>query len=156
MGSIYLTRPGVDRLAIQVDHVARIGKYAQSLRIPPSVKLDHFDLWWVPEQGGRAIKMVKELALEEAMVSLKPEEYVGLLRLTGKNLPTASVILVTPVGTQSFATRAEAVQSTSSYGKDLVVPPGQYDIWIEPSDGGKSEKVAEKVDITAGNATVID
>lgn len=51
---------------------------------------------------------------------------------------------------------AEAVQSTSSYGKDLVVAPGQYDVWIEPSDGSKSEKVAEKVDVSAGKASVID
>ena len=156
MGSIFLTRSGVDRLAIQVDNVARIAKYAQSLRIPATVKLDRFDLWWVPEQGGRAVKMVKELILEDAAVSLKPDEYLGLVRLTGKNLPAASVILVTPVGTPSFATRAEAVQSTSSYGKDLVVAPGQYDVWIEPSDGSKSEKVAEKVDVSAGKASVID
>jgi hypothetical protein len=155
MASIYLTRPGVDRMAIQVDNVAKIANYAQNLRIPPTVKLDRFDLWWAPEQG-RAIKMIKELAVDETTASIKLEEHLGLLRLTGKNLPGASAVLVTPVGTASFATRAEAVQSASGYGKDLIVAPGQYDVWIEPSDGGKSEKVAEKVDVTAGKATVIN
>ena len=38
----------------------------------------------------------------------------------------------------------------------MVVAPGQYDVWIEPADGGKSEKVAETIEVTAGKVTVVD
>jgi hypothetical protein len=155
LDAIYLARPGTDRMALRADNVARISQYAQSIRIPPTVKIEKFDLWWVPEQG-RAIKMAKDLTVGEETIAIKPENYLGLVRLTGKNLPAASVILVTPVGTQNFATRAQAVQSTTGFGKDMVVVPGQYDVWIEPADGGKSEKVAETIEVTAGKVTVVD
>jgi hypothetical protein len=93
--------------------------------------------------------MIKDLTLAEATLSVKPNEHLGLIRLTCKNLPPASAILITLVRTGSFATRADAVQSSLAFGSDMVITPGQYDIWIEPSDGGKSEKVAEKINVIA-------
>ncbi len=155
LDAIYLARPGTDRMALRADNIARISQYAQRLRIPPTVKIEKFDLWWVPEHG-RAIKMVKDLAVGAEPVAIKPQSYLGLVRLTGKNLPAANVILVTPVGTQNFATRALAVQSTTGFGKDMVVAPGQYDVWIEPADGGKSEKVAERIEVSAGKVAIVD
>jgi hypothetical protein len=153
--SIYLARSGLDRMALRADHIARISKYGQSLRIPPTVKAEKFDLWWVPETG-RAIRMKKDMVATEETATIKPEECLGIVRMTGKNLPGASVVLVTPVGTASFATRAEAVQSAPGYGKDMVVAPGDYDLWIEPADGGRSERVAEGLTVEAGKATVVD
>ena len=50
--------------------------------------------------------MKKDLVLEEARAIIKPEEQLGLVRVSGKSLPAASVVLLTPVGTASFATRA--------------------------------------------------
>jgi hypothetical protein len=78
------------------------------------------------------------------------------VRVTADNLPAASNVLLVPVGTEAFALRAEAAQSVPGYGKDMVVAPGQYDLWIEPAAGGKSEKLAEKVQVTAGQVTVIE
>jgi hypothetical protein len=153
--SIYLTRAGLDRMALRADHIARIDKYGQSLRIPPSVKVEKFDVWWVPEKG-RAVRMKKDLVLEEASAIIKPEAELGLVRVSGKSLPAASVVLLTPVGTASFATRAQAIQSASGFGKDMVVPPGDYDLWIEPADGGRSERVAEGLKVEAGKATVVE
>ena len=108
--SIYVARAGLDRMALRADHVAQIEKYGQDLRIPPSVKVDRFDVWWVPEQG-RAVCMKKGLAIDETKVIIKPEEHLGLVRVSGKGLPAASVVLLTPVGTASFATRATAIQT---------------------------------------------
>jgi Mg-chelatase subunit ChlD len=153
--SLYLAGSGVDRMALRADHVARIDQYGKSLRIPPSVKVEKFDLWWVPQQG-RAVRISKDLAVDETTLIIKPEEHLGLVRVTGKGLPAASVILLTPVGTANFATRAAATQTSAGYGKDMVVPPGDYDLWIEPSDGGKSERVAERLKVEAGKATVVE
>jgi hypothetical protein len=78
------------------------------------------------------------------------------VRATGKGLPAANVLLLTPVGTADFAIRAEAAQSAPGYGHDMVVAPGQYDLWIEPADGGKSERLAEQVEVTAGKVTLVE
>jgi hypothetical protein len=72
--------------------------------------------------------MIKDLTLAEATLSVKPNEHLGLIRLTGKSLPLASAILIIPVGTGSFTTRADAVQSHLAFGSDMVIAPGQYDI----------------------------
>jgi hypothetical protein len=155
MDRIYLTAAGTAAMALRVDHVARTDRYGQSLRIPPSVKAETFDLWWVPQQG-RAVRMIKDLRVDESSVAIRPEDYLGLLRITGMNAPAASLVLLTPIGTAGFATRADAAQTAPGYGKDMVVAPGQYDFWIEPADGGKSERLAEKVEVTAGKVTVIE
>jgi Ca-activated chloride channel family protein len=155
MDRIFLTSAGTGAMAIGVEHIARTDKYGQALRIPPSVKAAKFDLWWVPQRG-RAVRMIKDLALDEPSLAIKPENYLGLVRATGKGLPAANVLLLTPVGTADFAIRAEAAQSAPGYGHDMVVAPGQYDLWIEPADGGKSERLAEQVEVTAGKVTLVE
>jgi len=37
-----------------------------------------------------------------------------------------------------------------------VVAPGEYDIWVEPANGGGPEKVAEKIEVIAGRVTLVD
>ena len=153
--SFYLARAGVDRMALRADHVAKIEKYGEILRIPPSVKIDKFDIWWVPQQG-RAIRMSKDLHVDETTLTIKPEDHLGLVRVTGKNLPAAGNVLLTPVGTASFAIRAQATQTASGFGKDMVVAPGDYDLWIEPADGARAERVAERLKVEAGKATLVE
>jgi hypothetical protein len=153
--AIYLTPVGTGAMALRVDHIARAGKYGQTLRISPSVKADKFDVWWVPDRG-RAVPMIQGLSVTEPSVSVNPDEHLGLVRVTSANLPAASGVYLTPVGTAAFALRANAAQSAPGYGKDMVVTPGQYDIWIEPANGGKAECIAEKVQVTAGQVTVIE
>ena len=155
MESIYLASAGTAALALRVDHVARTPQYGKGLRIPPTVKAERFDLWWVPPQG-RAVRMIRDLTIDDPSLIIKPEEHLGLVRVTGMDLPAASLVRLTPVGTADFATRADAVQSASGYGKDMVVAPGQYDLWIEPADGGKSERLAEKVEVAAGKVAIIE
>jgi von Willebrand factor type A domain len=153
--AIYLTPAGTGAMALRVDHIARTAKYGQSLRIPPSVKAERFDVWWVPERG-RAVRMIKDLTVDEPSVAIKPDEHLGLVRVSAANLPAASAVFLAPVGTADYALRAQSAQSAPGYGKDLAVAPGQYDVWIEPAAGGKAERIAEKVEVTAGQVTVIE
>ncbi len=53
-------------------------------------------------------------------------------------------------------TRRKPPQKRSPARKHMIVAPGQYDLWIEPADGGRAEKLAEKIEVTAGKATVIE
>jgi hypothetical protein len=155
MDRIYLTTAGTAAIALRVDHIARADKYGQTLRIPPSVKAETFDLWWAPQRG-RAVRTIKDLKVDESSVAIRLEEHLGLVRVTGANLPAASLVLLTPVGTADFATRAEAAQSAPGYGHDMAVAPSSYDLWIEPAAGGKSERLAENLEVTAGKATLVE
>jgi hypothetical protein len=155
LDAIYLSEPGTAALALRPNHIARIAKYGEGLRIPPSAKGDHFDLWWVPEQG-RAVPMLRNFVLDDATRTVRPEEHLGLLRVLGAGQPAASLVALTPVGTASFAIRAAAAQSAPGYGKDMVVAPGQYDLWIEPANGGKPERLAEKIEVEAGKVAEVE
>jgi hypothetical protein len=154
MECIYIARAETGAMALRPEHVARAGQYGISLRIPPAEKAEAFNLWWVPPTG-RSVLMVKELSVSEP-VEVQPADHLGLVRVTGAGLPKASLVLLTPVGTQRFATRADSAQSAPGYGRDMVVAPGQYDLWIEPADGGKSECLAEKLEVVAGKLTVVE
>ncbi len=153
--AIYLVPAGTGSFALRVDHIARTGKYGQSLRIPPTVKVDKFDVWFVPARG-RAVRMMRGLTVDESSVAIKPDEHLGLVRVTAASLPAASAVYLAPVGTPDYALRADSVQSAPGYGRDMVIPPGQYDLWMEPAAGGKYERLAEKVQVTAGQLTVIE
>ena len=48
------------------------------------------------------------------------------------------------------------VQTATQYGQDLVVPAGTYNLWISPVDEDKPEVVSEKVQVKAGEVSVIE
>lgn len=155
MEDVFIAPLGTDRMALRVQSVGRSPRYDQVMRIAASEKAETFDIWWAPVKG-RAVLMAKALPITESNIEIQPADYLGLVRVTGTNLPKSQLIMLTHPGTESFATRATNIQSTDAYGKDMVVPPGVYDLWVEPSDGSRSEKVAEKLEVVAGKVTVIE
>jgi hypothetical protein len=94
--------------------------------------------------------------MTEPTIEIQPADYLGLVRVTGMNLPRADVIMLTPPGTEGFVVRVSNIQSTDDYGKDMALPPGFYDLWIEPRDGSRSERVVENLEVVAGKVTVVD
>ena len=155
MDRVFVTPVGSDRMALGIRNVGRATAYGQGIRIAPSEKAECFDVWWSPVKG-RSVQMVKALPMTEPTIEIQPADYLGLVRVTGTNLARSEVIMLTPPGTEAFAVRASNIQSTDRYGKDMALPPGFYDLWIEPSDGGRAERVVEKLEVVAGKVTVID
>ena len=82
------------------DKVAECTQFGQKMRIPPVMKDETFDLWWVPkDQSSMPVRMVENLAvsLDQDEVVVKTEDHLGLLRLVGNNLPaTKQVFLASP------------------------------------------------------------
>jgi len=155
MDRVFVTPVGTDRMALGIQNVGRATAYGQVIRIAPSEKAESFDVWWTPTKG-RSVRMVQALPMTEPTIEIQPADYLGLVRVTGTNLPKSEVIMLTPPGTENFAVRASNIQSTDRYGRDMALPPGFYDLWIEPSDGSRSERVVEKLEVLAGKVTVID
>ena len=155
MQSFHVTHVGTDRMALGVQHVARGVSYGQIVRIEASEKAESFDVWWTPVKG-KSVRIAKALPITEPSIEIQPADYLGLVRVTGANLPKTALIMLTPPGTESFATRANNIQTTDRYGNDMALPAGVYDLWVEPSDGSRSERVVEKLEVVAGKVTVIE
>jgi hypothetical protein len=102
-------------------------KYGEEIRVPSgSAK---YDVWWVPQEG-EPIQMVKDLTFpERKIVTLKPEDYLGLVQVGGTG--AVKQILVVPAGTAENTRNSYTVQEVKKYGDIMVVPAGKYDIWVD-------------------------
>jgi hypothetical protein len=117
-------------------------KYNQNFRLPVG---RHFDVYWAPKEG-KAICMIRNFTVDDAnVVEIRPEEYIGFIRVTGKGLPPAKEIWVTPAGTTQPIFASEVVQQSKGYGENMMLPAGSYDIWLLPGDPPKTEKPEEKL-----------
>jgi hypothetical protein len=163
LGTIYVTETGSNVYHAADHHAFAKGTaYGQKMRIPPTNKEVKFDIWWVPKDKGQmGVKMVADLPipLDQGEVVIKPEEHLGLIRLTGKGLPaTKQIFLGPPEYGQEVADviSPHKIQKVAKYGQDLVVGAGTYNLWIEPVDEKHPEVVAEKVEVKPGKVTVIE
>jgi von Willebrand factor type A domain len=104
-----------------------ITKYGEELRIPSSTV--KYDLVWYPKEG-EAILMVKGLQLtERKVIEIKPEDYVGFIKVNGKGTPKSIHAAVKDApSVLSFS-----AQRTKKFGEVMVVPVGSYDVYIDES-----------------------
>jgi hypothetical protein len=133
--------------------VAYVTRYGQDLRLPSEEK---YNLVWVPVEGeGRPVTMVQGLVLKERkQVDLHPEDYLGIIRVGGKDLPKPKEIWVIP--TSSGTDPWFAIQSSAAYGKSMVVPAGTYNIVFAPAEGGNPELIEKAVTIKPGEVKELD
>src|SRR5207302_1947135 len=109
-------------------------KYDELIRIP---SMEKYSIWWQPNEG-MAVLMVKGFSIKERKtVTFKPEEYLGIIRVTGNG--QVKMLAITRGGKGSDPSRwgpggsyYEAYQTTKAYGKDMVVAAGIYDVWLVP------------------------
>jgi hypothetical protein len=102
-----------------------ITKYDEEIRIPSSTA--KYDLVWYPKEG-EAILLVKGLQLtERKVVNIKPEDYVGFIKVNGKGTPKSIHAAVEDApSVLSFST-----QRAKKFGEIMVVPAGSYDVYLE-------------------------
>ncbi len=124
---IILTEAGTPKNTLENYVKARTSKFGEEIRIPNAEA--KYELWWVP-QSGHVIKMVTDLSFpERKIVELKPEKYLGLIRVNGTG--AVKQILVVPAGTPKTTRNSYTTQETKKYGEWMVVPAGKYDVWID-------------------------
>jgi hypothetical protein len=130
-----------------------ITSYGQSLRLPSEEK---YNLVWEPVQGeGWPVLMVRGLVVKERkQVDVHPEDYVGIIRVGGKDLPKPKGIFAIP---SNYGTDARfATQTSAAYGKSMVVPAGTYNITFAPADGGPGAWIEKNVTIKPGEVKELD
>jgi hypothetical protein len=133
--------------------IAEIKQYGQVLRLPSTEK---FDFWWEGQEG-IAVRMISGLAIEERkLVDVKPEEHLGVLVITGTDLPQPKVVGVVVVGGSGPDGNFYPIQTSTKWGVPMVVPAGTYDIWLKDAEGGIAELIESKFEVAAGKITTIE
>jgi hypothetical protein len=70
-------------------------KYGEEIRLPSARE---YDVLWVPEHG-RSVYLLSHYAIKERKpIEIKPEDYLGLVRVGGSGLPKPRIVAVTGVG----------------------------------------------------------
>ena len=124
---IILAEAGAPKETLNSYVKAKTSKFDEEIRIPNAET--KYELWWVP-QSGHVVRMVTDLAFpERKIVELKPERYLGLIRVNGTG--PVKQILVVPAGSPKETRRSYTTQEAKKYGEWMVVPAGKYDIWID-------------------------
>jgi hypothetical protein len=127
MKELLLAEAGAPKNTLNSYVKARKQKFGEEIPVPSSTA--KYDVWWVPKEG-HPIQMVKDLSLpERKVVTLKPEDYLGLIQVGGQG--PVKQILVVPTGTPDNTRASYTVQEAKKFGDLLVVPAGKYDIWVD-------------------------
>ena len=153
MKSIVLVEPDARYYTVDGSAVNHAEKYDEEIRQPNA---DVVDIWWVPEEG-IPVLMVEDFNNPEREVQeLRPEDYLGLVRVSAEGKPEETKIVLTTLdGDEDYTVDSYMVQECVGYGKDLVVPAGTYNLWIiEPE---KTPTMLEKdLEVPAGELTPVE
>ncbi len=155
MSSIVLAKPDAGYGTLNSYRFADAPKYDQEIRVPSA---DPFDIWWVGKEG-LPVCIVRNVEIKERkIVDIQLETYLGMLVVKGEGLPAAKAIVVTPSDKESGAGTASSyqIQSSDAFGKVMVLPSGEYDIWVFPKDGASASGLEKKFKIEAGKLHEID
>ena len=116
------------------------GGYEEEIRVPSATV--KYEILWVPkdkELGSVAILRDKVFA-ERKLVEIKPEDYLGMVRINGKGKPKKSIVVSRAGGLGS----TERATECKRFGQVMVVPVGKWDIWID------DDKIEEGFEVEPG------
>jgi hypothetical protein len=144
--------------AASYDPVTETSSYDQEMLLPSTAK---YDIWWKAQSGHWTPMILGFSNPERKLVELKPEDYMGIVRLGGSGLPKPEIVaLIQPdglgPGVAAGGPAWYAVQCCVKYGEEMVVAAGKYDLWMRPAGGGKSQKLEEKLEVGPGKLVELD
>lgn len=130
---------------------AEVTNYGE-IRLPSDKK---YDLWFVPKQG-RAILMLKSYSIAERVVKdEKVEDHLGLIQVSSDKKPERIGVVTTGSGGPDTAMYYFPVQE-GKLGDLMVVPAGEYDVYLIMGKGQKAVLAEEKLRVKAGEVTKVE
>jgi len=140
MKEILLTEAGVPKNSVYNYVKAKVEKYDEEIRIPSGTA--KYELWWVPKDG-HVLRLATDLVFpERKVVSIKPEVYLGMIRVKGTG--AVKQVLVVPAGTPQNSRGNYTTQEAKKYGDVMIVPVGKYDIYVNEN------LIEEGLEVAAG------
>jgi hypothetical protein len=95
----------------------------------PSAK-EKYEVRWVAKNGkGSPVPILKDHVFAETkLVVLKPEEYLGFIRVRGSGKPKRIIVYRHGLGSLNV------VQESEAYGDLMVVPAGKWNVRVDDND----------------------
>jgi hypothetical protein len=134
--------------------MAEVTKYDQEMRL---LTEDAYDVLWQPADG-LDVRMIRGLAVKgRKVLEVKPEDYLGMVRVAGTGLSKPRFLSLTAVGAESpEGSHFNPVQWCKGFGVIMVVPAGEYDLWCTPDSGATSSLLEKKLKVKPGEVTELD
>jgi Ca-activated chloride channel family protein len=144
MGEIFIAPTGFPLNTIKARSVRSIAKYGEDLRLPSA---SEYDVIFVPKEGMH-IRLIQKFSIADRVaVEIKLDDYAGMVRVEGEG-PTKG-IFVAPAGSPMNTAANYAVQKAKSFGETMIVPKGEYDVYVN------GELFEEKLTVEAGAVQVL-
>ncbi|MDZ4689619.1 MAG: VWA domain-containing protein [Planctomycetaceae bacterium] len=136
VGEIQLVSYGLGSVSVDSK-----GNYGEEVRIPSPKTA--YDVKWSPKSGGSggqlAVAMLKGRVFEERkLVVIKPEDYLGLVRVNGTGKVGRISVYRPGLGSTIV------FQECKKYGELMVVPAGKYNIRVD------GDNIEEDFEVEAG------
>jgi hypothetical protein len=114
------------------------GAYGDEIKVPSSTK--KYDVRWVAKGGkSEPVSMLKDQVFSESkLVIIKPEDYLGFVRVNGEGTPKRIIVYRHGLGS------LDVVQEGTKYGELLVVPAGKWNVRVD------SNEIEEDLEVEAG------
>jgi hypothetical protein len=145
----FIRLPGQLYIGSLPDRTPPLGQagYGREFILPSA---DKVDIWWQPMEGVPVV-MIRGFSIgEPGTVEVRPEQYLGVVRVRGEGRPRPKFVVLTRAGGDGY------VQVAKEYGKDMVVPVGKYDLWVKPVEGLAEEKLQSGFEVTPGEILEIE
>ncbi|HJZ92167.1 MAG TPA: hypothetical protein VKE40_14930 [Gemmataceae bacterium] len=133
--------------------VASVSAVKDDARVPSE---GPFDVWLVPKDG-KPVKVVGNLNAKDGVTELKLNEHLGVIRFDGDDQPRGT-LLVTAYDDPGPELKGHVVVQTAADTRrvEMVVPPGDYAVWVLPESGARARKVVDKVRVHAGKTATAE
>lgn len=112
------------------------------------------DVWLVPKDG-KPMRAVKDWKPADKAV-LKLADHLGVIRVKGDDLPRGKLIVTDHQDRGPEDKKHAAVQWAGDSRTSLIVPPGDYAVWIAPDSGARARRITEKVRVLPGRSVDAD
>jgi hypothetical protein len=108
-----------------------------------------FDVWFVPKDG-KPVRAVAGFKAKDGTNEVKLNDHVGVIAVRGDGQPRGTLLVTVFDDPGPEGKGHTVVQTASDTRAELVVPPGDYSVWIVPENGARARRIADKVRVLAG------
>ena len=125
----------------------------ESATVNGDVKLPavgNVDVWLVPKDGVPVRAVTDWKPADKA--ELKLAEHLGVIRVRGDDLPRGKLIVTDHQDRGPEDKKHAAVQWAGDSRTSLIVPPGDYAVWIAPDSGARPRRITEKIRVLPGRS----
>ena len=152
MKEIVLVKPDASYYTVESYKINKVNQYDAEARQPSA---EAVDVWWVPEQGLPVVMVARFENPEREVKKLRPEDYLGMVRVTSESKDSKAKVVLTPANTSDYTVDSYKVQEIIGLNQDLVAPVGTYMLWIVEPDQ-KPTLLEEEVQVAGGQVTAIE